>query len=87
VAIVRALAAKGPIFGCSGYVHSCEAQHGQSPESILALSWLGRDALTRKQYYLADQYAQETYKKAQRELKKWADRSRAGFASRPGRID
>jgi thiol-disulfide isomerase/thioredoxin len=70
VANVRALAAQGQYSKASGYVHAFEAQHGQSPESILAMSWLGRDALAQKKYDLAEQYAQETYKKAQQELKK-----------------
>jgi hypothetical protein len=70
VAIVRALAAQGQLSKASDCIHAYEAQHGQSPESILALSWLGRDALARKKYDLADQYAQETYKKAQQELRK-----------------
>jgi TolA-binding protein len=70
VANVRALATQGQYSKASGYVHAYEAQHGQSPESILAMSWLGRDALAQKKYDLAEQYARETYKKAQQELKK-----------------
>jgi len=48
VASVRAVAAQGQYSKAYASVHAYEAQHGQSPESILALSWLGRDALARK---------------------------------------
>jgi len=60
VTSVRALAAQGQYSKASGSVRVYEAHHGESPESILALSWLARTALAQKKYDLADQYAQET---------------------------
>jgi thiol-disulfide isomerase/thioredoxin len=70
VADVRAAAAQGDYPKASGYIQAYEAQRGQTPESILALSWLGRTALAQKKYDQADLYARDTYQRVQRELRK-----------------
>ena len=67
---VRALSGQGDFAKASAMIQSYEKEHGQTPESVLALSWLGRMALAQKRYDQADQYATETYKNAQAELKK-----------------
>lgn len=67
---VRALSGQGNFAKASSIIQSYEKEHGQTPESVLALSWLGRTALAQKRYNQADQYATETYTKAQAELKK-----------------
>jgi len=67
---VRAVATQGDYPKASAYIKAFEAQHGRTPESILALSWLGRTALAQKKYDLADRYAQDTYQEVQKELKK-----------------
>jgi len=53
-----------------GYIHNYEARSGQTPESVLALSWMARTALMQKKYGQADQYAQETYQRALKEMRK-----------------
>jgi thiol-disulfide isomerase/thioredoxin len=53
-----------------GYIQTYEAKSGQTPESLLALSWMARTALMQKNYDQADRYAQETYQRVQKELKK-----------------
>jgi len=70
VAEARVLAEQGDYAKAISYIQAQEAKYGQSPESILALSWLGRAALAQKKYDLADQYSQETYKKTEKELEK-----------------
>ena len=66
----RALGSQGEFAKAVSAIQSYEKERGQTPESVLALSWLGRLALAQKKYDLADQYAADTYKKAQAELKK-----------------
>ncbi|MEO8129008.1 MAG: redoxin family protein [Bryobacteraceae bacterium] len=70
VADVRVLGAQGEFAKAVGIIQSYEKDRGQTPESILALSWLGRAALAQKRYDQADEFATETYKKAQVALKK-----------------
>lgn len=67
---VKAAAGRGDYTKASSYIQAYETQRGQTPESILALSWLGRTALAQRKYDEADRYAQETYRRAQQELKK-----------------
>jgi thiol-disulfide isomerase/thioredoxin len=69
---VSAVAARGDYAKGSSYIHAFESQHGRTPESILALSVLGRTALAQKKYDLADRYAQDAYQEAQKELTKRA---------------
>src|SRR5260370_25175057 len=66
---VRLLAERGQYAKAAGYLKAYEAAHGRSPGSILALSWIGRVALTQRKYDLAEQYARDTYKQALEELK------------------
>jgi thiol-disulfide isomerase/thioredoxin len=54
------------------YIKSYEDRRGQTPESVLALSWMARTALAQKKYGQADLYAQETYQRALKEMKKRA---------------
>ncbi|MEO8050392.1 MAG: thioredoxin domain-containing protein [Acidobacteriota bacterium] len=70
VADVRAVAEVGDFSKASSLIQAYEVKRGQTPESILALSWLGRAALAQKKYDLADRYALDTYLRAQKELKK-----------------
>lgn len=67
---VRFAAGQGDYAGASRSIQTYETQRGQTPESILALSWLGRVALAQKKYDQADRYAQDTYQRALEELKK-----------------
>jgi thiol-disulfide isomerase/thioredoxin len=66
---VRLLAEQGQYSKAAGYVKAYEAEHGRSPASILALSWLGRVALTQKKYDLAERYARDTYEEVLEKLK------------------
>src|SRR5260370_3657226 len=61
---VRTAAEQNDYGRAQGYIQSFEAQRGQSPESLLALSWMARTALAQKKYAQADRYAQETYQRA-----------------------
>jgi thiol-disulfide isomerase/thioredoxin len=51
-------------------ISSYKAQHGVTPEMLLAYSWLGRGTLAAKQYDKAESYAAETKRQALVELKK-----------------
>jgi thiol-disulfide isomerase/thioredoxin len=66
---VRTAAGQNDYTLAQGYIKSYETRRGASPESILALSWMARTALSQKQFGQADRYAQETYQKALQELK------------------
>ena len=70
VADVRGAAEENDFTRADGYIRSFEGQRGQTPESILALSWIARTAFAQKRYDQADRYAQETYQRVQKELKK-----------------
>ena len=50
VSDVRAAAAAGNYTRALGYIETREARTGQSSESILARSWLGRTALAQGNY-------------------------------------
>lgn len=67
---VRATAEQGGFAKATSQIQSYEKAYGRTPESIAALSWLGRTALTQKRYDQANQYATETYKRVQAELRK-----------------
>jgi hypothetical protein len=41
-------------------IRGYEARHGQTPDSILALSWMARGALSRRDYGRAEAYARDT---------------------------
>jgi len=51
-------------------IRGYEAKRGQTPESILALSWMARGALNQKDYTKAEAYARDTYQRSINELKK-----------------
>jgi DsbC/DsbD-like thiol-disulfide interchange protein/thiol-disulfide isomerase/thioredoxin len=51
-------------------VKDYRAANGNTPEALLALSWLGRGALAAKNYEAAEKYAAETYQVAVEELKR-----------------
>ena len=66
----REAAGRGYFQSALSSVRAFEAKNGQTPELILALSWMARDALAQQQYAHADSYAQQAYKRALDELKK-----------------
>src|SRR5579863_914567 len=70
IADVRSAVEQSDFSRADGYIRSYEARRGQTPESILAVSWIARTALAQKKYDQADRYAQEAYQRAQNELKK-----------------
>lgn len=70
VAEVRALGGQGDFAKASELIQAYEREHGQTPQSILAMSWLGRTALAQRKYDEANRYAADAYTKAQEELKK-----------------
>lgn len=51
-------------------IRDYEAKRGQTPQSILALSWMARAALNHKDYAKAEAYARDTYQRSINELKK-----------------
>jgi thiol-disulfide isomerase/thioredoxin len=51
-------------------VQKYRAEHGVTPETLEALSWLGRGALAAKQFDQAESYAKETQRLSVAELKK-----------------
>jgi hypothetical protein len=51
-------------------IRGYEARRGQTPESILAVSWMARGALSQKDFAKAETYARETYQRSMNELKK-----------------
>jgi thiol-disulfide isomerase/thioredoxin len=52
------------------YIQNARAKQGETPQSILALSWMARGALAHKQYAQAESYARDTYQRVQTQLKK-----------------
>jgi thiol-disulfide isomerase/thioredoxin len=54
----------------SAYIRNYEVKRGQTPESILALSWMARGALSQQDYGKADAYARDGYQRSMNELKK-----------------
>lgn len=67
---VRAATAQRDFPKAEAYLKVYESDFGRTPETILALSWIGRDALAAKQYEVADRSAVETYRQVQEQLKK-----------------
>lgn len=72
VSDVRKAIADGDFKRGEKLIEEYRAQNGVTPESILALSWLGRGSLAAKKYDQADAYSAETRKLALAELKKRA---------------
>ena len=54
----------------SAAIRNYEATRGQTPESILALSWMARGALILKDYARADSIAKDVYQRATAQLTK-----------------
>lgn len=67
---VRSQITKGDFAGGERLIAEYRKTQGVTPEMILGLSWLGRGALSAKQFEKADAYAAETRKLALAELKK-----------------
>jgi thiol-disulfide isomerase/thioredoxin len=67
---VRSASEQNDYARAAGYIQSYESRGGQTPESILALSWMARTALEQKKYVQADRYAQDAYQRALKEMKK-----------------
>jgi len=67
---VRTAAEQNDYARAHSYIQSYEASRGQTPESVLALSWMARTSLSQKKYGQADQYAQETYQRVAKEMRK-----------------
>lgn len=72
VSDVRKAIADGDFKRGEKLIEEYRAQNGVTPESILALSWLGRGSLAAKKYDQAGAYAAETRKLALAELSKRA---------------
>jgi thiol-disulfide isomerase/thioredoxin len=53
-----------------GFIQNARAKDGETPQTILALSWMARGELGVKQYAQAESYAQDTYQRVQAQLKK-----------------
>ena len=62
---VRALLAKGDLLAAERAALEYKQRSGETPEFLVAWSWLGRAALEAKNYDAAERYATEVYKKAQ----------------------
>jgi len=59
---VRAAIARNDLTGADALVSAYRKQAGPTPEALAALSWVGRGALTAKEYDKADRYARDTEK-------------------------
>lgn len=66
---VRAAAKRGEFEQAERLIRTYQNQHGETPEILEALSWLGRGAFDAKQYQKAESYAQETHRLALKLLK------------------
>lgn len=60
IAEVRAASATHDFEGGERILDEYRAQHGQTPDALEALSWLGRGALAAQQYDRAEAYARDT---------------------------
>ena len=67
---VREAIAKNDFARAAGYIQTYRSERGETPESILALSWMARGALGLKQYDQAEGYAQQTYDRSLALLRK-----------------
>jgi thiol-disulfide isomerase/thioredoxin len=61
---VRAAVAQQDYSRAAAQIQSYRSTQGETPESILALSWMARGALGQKQYQQAEAYAEDTYRRA-----------------------
>jgi thiol-disulfide isomerase/thioredoxin len=67
---VRGLLADQDFRDATAQIETYRAARGETPESVLALSWMARAALSQKQYASAEAFAQEAYQRSMSELKK-----------------
>jgi thiol-disulfide isomerase/thioredoxin len=67
---VRGLLADQDFRDATAQIEKYRAARGETPESVLALSWMARAARSQKQYASAEAYAQEAYQRSMSELKK-----------------
>jgi len=65
VADTRAAGDRGQYDAGLAGIEAYRAGHGQTPEGILALSWLGRSALAAGDLDRAEAFAEQTYERAQ----------------------
>ena len=70
VSDVRDAIAKSDFPRAASYIEKYKAKRGETPESILALSWMARGSLAQKKYEQAEAYAGQTYDRALGQLKK-----------------
>ncbi len=66
---VRAAIAQGDFARGEALLAAYEREHGITPESLEALSWLGRGALAKNDLDRAEKYAADTYKRSVAALK------------------
>jgi thiol-disulfide isomerase/thioredoxin len=67
---VRAAATINNFPAAQAVLQRARAAQGETPETILALSWMARTALALRQYPQAETYARDTYQRAVTQLKK-----------------
>jgi thiol-disulfide isomerase/thioredoxin len=67
---VRAVAAQNNFTAAQALIQKARIAQGETPETILALSWMARSALALRQYSQAESYARDTYQRATAQLKK-----------------
>jgi thiol-disulfide isomerase/thioredoxin len=67
---VRSLIERDDFAKAGALIHEYRTAHGETPEMLVALSWLGRGALARHRLDKAEAYAAETSKLALALLKK-----------------
>jgi thiol-disulfide isomerase/thioredoxin len=66
---VRASVAQNNVTAATALLNNYKSHAGVTPEYILAVSWMGRGLLARKDYTGADKYAGDTYQLATNALK------------------
>lgn len=81
---VRAAIGRSDLRAADALVTAYRAQKGTTPEALAGLSWVGRGALTAKDYDAADRYARETEKLVLEKLKTQALGSDANLVTALG---
>lgn len=67
---VHTLAAQNNFAAAQAVLQRARSAQGDTPETILALSWMARSALAFRRYSQAETYARDTYQRAIAQLKK-----------------
>jgi thiol-disulfide isomerase/thioredoxin len=70
VSDVEKTLAQNNVRGALQQIQTARARQGETPQTILALSWVARASLERRQFAEADGYARDTYQRALAQLKK-----------------